>query len=332
MIFSTFDTTSTENRRHLRKMILHLPDEVKTCYLKKTVEPNRIPADCCDSGLPWRPGTPGGGGGVTPGGGVVCPAECKAPLVSAGAGHNGGVPLVGGTCLLWASKKLGTVRHCGIGNEATNPKANEYRSGGINCAPKCGGPPSSAPAGCPILCKNPHVSPGGASNGGVKLHGGVCLKWSSKPYGSTRYCGDGSADNPKKAEYTTGGGINCEPLCKGGTGGAAPLYACRDPRFPHPGLNPNWKTAPQPCFKKSNQGQLGADDSQWCFQVVSALTRSHPNAKKCSPGRKNFLLDKNERKMAHDCLWEDEDIPPYLNSSVARSSSRPCGAARRGVS
>ena len=75
---------------------------------------------------------------------------------------------------------------------------------------------------CPDECISPGVLNGGAHNGGVNLENKICTKYSSRPYGGKRYCGDGNPKtNPKGSTaskvYKEGGGINCGVLCKGDT-------------------------------------------------------------------------------------------------------------------
>ena len=66
---------------------------------------------------------------------------------------------------------------------------------------------NQVPPTCPKACQSPEVHNGSPKNGGANLVGGICEKWASKKYGTSRYCGSGK-------QYSQGGGLNCQPLCQ----------------------------------------------------------------------------------------------------------------------
>lgn len=128
----------------------------------------------------------------------TCPEDCKSASCFAGGSHNGGVPLVGGSCQNICSRAWAGKRYCGTGNAY-------MQSDSLDCA-ACA-QEGGAPQTCSDKCKSPTCVDGGAHNGGVSLVKGKCTQHCSKDFHGRRFCGTGEA-------YTSGDSVDCTPCAK----------------------------------------------------------------------------------------------------------------------
>lgn len=127
----------------------------------------------------------------------TCPEDCKSASCFAGGSHNGGVPLVGGSCQNLCSRAWAGKRYCGTGSAY-------MQSDSLDCA-ACA--QEGAPQTCSDKCKSPTCVDGGAHNGGVSLVKGKCTQHCSKDFHGRRFCGTGDA-------YTSGDSVDCTPCAK----------------------------------------------------------------------------------------------------------------------
>lgn len=137
----------------------------------------------------------------------ACPPCCKDPSCVKGAAHNGGLPLVSGSCQHVCSKPFGPVRYCGSGSAYMQPKSIDCTAcveGGPGGSGGSGGSGDEIVATCSAKCASPTCVRGAAYNGGSALTKGRCNQHCSREYGGVRYCGWGDA-------HTTGDSIDCRP-------------------------------------------------------------------------------------------------------------------------